>query len=428
MTQIRDIRNQLPRANWSIGSQPNKTSVTWHYNGPPVAAHRLSGNGVIGQLHIDCGWQMRPGWAGVPTGADGLQYHYAIGGDGVVYRTRDDDAVLWHCAHEVGNAQSISVHVPIGGDQRPTAEQIASLYWLTDLLIDRYGMDNRDSARGHHEWSRSACPGPHLKRLLRQYREEPRTEWLRPPQTYETLRSTDVYQSPDGGGVAMTLLRSMQVEIGALVPGRYRAWISNGTGFVDLTDLEHVEPIPDTPVRPVPYTIHSQIIAMPVVTRQQVVDRIVQRNNGEYTRRDIERYIVPAYFQACQAADVDPLIAIAQMCHETDYLSSWWAARPRRNPAGIGVTGEPGKGLSFPTWARHAIPAHVGRLVAYAVDPDDYTPEQASLVQITLSYRALPSRFWGSAPTINGLTGTWATDPDYAAKLVRVARWLQEGA
>jgi hypothetical protein len=126
--------------------------------------------------------------------------------------------------------------------------------------------------------------------------------------------------------------------------------------------------------------------------------------------------------QVCATAGVDPLIAVAQMCHETGNLTSWWAARPRRNPAGIGVTGEPGAGLSFPTWARHAIPAHVGRLVAYATDPANRTPEQATLVKIAISYRALPSRLWGSAPTLAGLTGTWATDPDYTEK---VAAWAE---
>ena len=43
---------------------------------------------------------------------------------------------------------------------------------------------------------------------------------------------------------------------------------------------------------------------------------------------------------------LDPLVAVAQMVLETGNLTSFWSQTPRRNPAGIGVTGEPGAGDS----------------------------------------------------------------------------------
>ena len=66
-------------------------------------------------------------------------------------------------------------------------------------------------------------------------------------------------------------------------------------------------------------------------------------------------------------------------------LTSWWAQRPLRNPAGIGVTGVTSatrpimaraqdgavwrEGCLFADWANAAILAHVGRLLAYATQP-----------------------------------------------------------
>ena len=43
----------------------------------------------------------------------------------------------WHCAHPYGK-HSISIHLPIGGDQQPTAAQLASLSALLDALGEDY--------------------------------------------------------------------------------------------------------------------------------------------------------------------------------------------------------------------------------------------------------------------------------------------------
>jgi hypothetical protein len=426
LDRVQDIRGRLLTANWRIGSEPVKTSVTAHYNGPPIGQELSREQWIahlreISRYHRDVTNRWKT-WR-----ADGICYHYAIIPDGTVFQLRDLDTILWHCAHAKGNAHSIAVHFPLGGNQQPTSAQWAAFEALSDALISKFGMGGRKAVKGHFEWSKSACPGPHLKRRLREYRKEPPTVWFKPPHPYRTQTLTDVHQAPDGSrGIAMRLPAGTVVEIGALVPGVYRAWIANGTGFVNLLDIEALSAKPVPIIPPVDaITPDSAIIHDPRVDEATLVKAICSNPTGEYTRRDIELFIVPAYMQVCATAGVDPLIAVAQMCHETGNLTSRWAARPRRNPAGIGVTGEPGAGLSFPTWARHAIPAHVGRLVVYAIGPDDYTPEQAALVKIAISYRALPSRLWGSAPTLAGLTGTWATDPAYADKLVAWAERLK---
>lgn len=422
-----DIRGTLPRANWSIGSEPRKTGVTLHYNGPPVPTHHQRGDGWIKHFHNIALYHRDATNQWKKWKADGICYHYAVLPDGTVFQMRDRDAILWHCGHQVGNAHSIAIHLPIGGNQQPTEAQWAATAALCDDLLERYDLAGRELVKGHQEWSTSACPGPHIMRRLRDYRSQPPVEWFRPPCPYRVVRQTFAQRAPDGlHGVALILPEGEQVHIGALVHGEYRAWISNGTGFVRLSDLVAVEPAPPT-TQPEVVTLDSAIIHPPRVAMQTAIDAVCSRPTGEYTRYDIETFIVPAYWQVCESVGVDPLIALAQTCHETGNFTSWWAARPRRNPAGLGVTGEPGAGLEFATWARDAIPAHVGRLVAYAVLPEQQTEPQMALVQVALARRWLPARYYGCAPAVRGLSGTWAVDGAYGSKLVTWAKVLQEG-
>lgn len=86
---------------------------------------------------------------------------------------------------------------------------------------------------------------------------------------------------------------------------------------------------------------------------------LVQRPHGEYSDDDV-RTIVRRYYATAQAVGLDPLLVVAQMVQETAHLTSFWSQRPRRNPAGIGVTGAPGVGLSFPDWATAIRATRVG--------------------------------------------------------------------
>ncbi|MEI7772372.1 MAG: hypothetical protein WCI67_20455, partial [Chloroflexales bacterium] len=112
--------------------------------------------------------------------------------------------------------------------------------------------------------------------------------------------------------------------------------------------------------------------------------------------------------------------------------TSWWAQRPRRNPAGLGVTGvmadgdgtpatQPGvdwawddslvkwrAGMSFDSWEAGSIPGHLGRLLAYALPAGTGTPEQQALITAAMSRRQLRADYRGIAPTIIGFNGTWA--------------------
>jgi hypothetical protein len=162
----------------------------------------------------------------------------------------------------------------------------------------------------------------------------------------------------------------------------------------------------------------SKILSSPRVTEGQVVRYLVPKYNGEYTDSDV-RFIVDRYFDVAPGVGIDPLVAIAQMNHETAHLSSYWSQRPRRNPAGIGVTGEPGKGNSFPRWL-DSVDAHLGRLLAYALPRGRGTERQRRLIAEALSWRTLPDNYRGSASTIYGLQGRWATDRYYASKVAHI--------
>ena len=167
-----DLRDELPRAAWSIGRRDDDPlGGTLHFNGPPVA-----GAGTpaleIAQLRIDARYHMR---ADV-LGADGIQYTYAALSDGRIGILRDDHDELWHCANRAGNRAHVAVHIPIGGAQRPTAPQWQATCELFDHLIAKYRWPGRHVVLGHREWPRSdgkpqkPCPGPILFRMLQEWR------------------------------------------------------------------------------------------------------------------------------------------------------------------------------------------------------------------------------------------------------------------
>lgn len=167
----------------------------------------------------------------------------------------------------------------------------------------------------------------------------------------------------------------------------------------------------------------SAIIARPRAEERQAARFLTSRPHGTYSPSAV-RNIVALYYEEATAMGVDPLVAVAQMVVETGGLTSDWSQPPRRNPAGIGVTGEAGKGVSFPNW-RTAVRAHVGRLVAYAVPERSETPAQEAIIDEALAWRPLPDAYRGVATRLRGLAGTWAADPQYAQKIAQVANEIR---
>lgn len=196
--------------------------------------------------------------------------------------------------------------------------------------------------------------------------------------------------------------------------------------------------------QPVTITPNSPIIAEPRCTIQQAYQYIMKSTNKPaYTSGDFLTSILPAYFALATDCGVDPCIAIAQTIHETGNFSSWWSQRPRRNSAGLGVTGESSsrppvpeeqnkwaydstaniwrKGLVFSAWTI-SILAQMGRLTAYAVPQGQRTTKQQEIVTQALMMRSLPVALQGTAPTLVGLNGKWAYPGTmYAQQIAAIA-------
>ncbi len=175
------------------------------------------------------------------------------------------------------------------------------------------------------------------------------------------------------------------------------------------------KPQPDTE----PVTAQSTLIASPRATQRILERYMLSRQHGSYSDDEV-REILRKYVATAKSVGLDPLLVVSQMVLETGNLMSHWSQPPRRNPAGIGVTGKPGAGLSFSNWDK-AVQAHVGRLLAYVLPKDTGTPAQRELIAAALKVRSLPDDRRGRAPQLKGLAGSWAMDPKYADKITRVA-------
>jgi hypothetical protein len=195
-----------------------------------------------------------------------------------------------------------------------------------------------------------------------------------------------------------------------------------------------------------PITADTTILAPPRATKEQAIAYIIER--GTTYDAYAVGLIVGYYWDIGIAVGVDPLIALAQNLHETANLTSWWAQRPRRNPAGLGVTGETStssppqqerhlwaydegerlwkKGLSFADW-EIATRAHIGRLLAYALRDDQANAAQQALINESLALRPLPASFRGVAPTMRGLNGRWAVPgTTYADRIAKFANAIRD--
>ncbi len=234
--------------------------------------------------------------------------------------------------------------------------------------------------------------------------------------------------------------------------------------YLPVVQVPEPTPTPTPSPTPEPVTPTSQptvipintgpIIAPPSGNANQAITWFAARAVGfsDYTLYDITT-IIQAYQSLGDSVGVDWFLALAQCAHETGSLTSWWAQRTRRNPAGLGVTGvmvdgdgtsatqPPGvdwawdaslakwrAGMSFESWANGSIPGHLGRLLAYALPEGAGTPAQQALISTALSRRALPAGYRGIAPTIIGFNGTWAyPGTTYGQSILDLARRMRGG-
>ena len=215
------------------------------------------------------------------------------------------------------------------------------------------------------------------------------------------------------------------------------------TAAPEPTTPEPTTPVPEHPGPPGP-TDDAPILGPASGTAAQAVAWLAARADAGYTDYDLGQ-IVAAYRGVGESVGMDWFMAVAQMAHETGNLTSFWSLRPQRNPAGIGVTGQwsstpPANaqgwaynfqrsrweaGISFATWADDAVPAHLGRLLAYALRDDQANDAQRALIARALSYRSLVTNR-GAAPRWIDLNGRWAVPgTTYGQGIIDLARRMR---
>ena len=161
------------------------------------------------------------------------------------------------------------------------------------------------------------------------------------------------------------------------------------------------------PVERVPkYPVPQYLMGVGIVAPQDLADFLLSVN-PELDRDYVENLAV-IYVQEAIIEGINHDVAFAQMCLETGFLRFGnLVTADQNNFAGLGATGPGHQGLRFPD-PRIGVRAQIQHLKAYATD--------APLNQELVNPRYFLVRL-GSSPSISGLAGTWAADPQYAVKI-----------
>ena len=196
------------------------------------------------------------------------------------------------------------------------------------------------------------------------------------------------------------------------------------------TVILHPEPEPSDQETEAVITRHpgppEDITGTGIVTQEKLASFLLEfylehEKTGDFT--DFVTNLSGYYIEESEIEGINHDVAFAQMCLETGFLRFGNLVSPdMNNYAGLGATGLPGpdglpeRGLIFPD-PRTGVRAHIQHLKAYS----SIEPLKQELVNPRFRF---VSR--GIAPTIQGLTGRWATDPQYDKKITAILERLYE--
>lgn len=125
------------------------------------------------------------------------------------------------------------------------------------------------------------------------------------------------------------------------------------------------------------------------------------------------------YIEEASTEGINWDVAFAQMCLETGFLRFGGLVQPEwHNYCGLGAMDAEHPGCIFET-EQLGIRAHIQHLQAYA------TTEETTLVNELIDPRYNWVHKTKFIEDINGLTGTWATDPIYAEKLENILQRME---
>lgn len=416
--------------------------------------------------------------------------NYYVDRAGNIYELAPPELETWHAgpANYAGitnwNDASVGIETEHKAGQDWPRIQRDALAWLCRYLIQRFNIPKERIAA--HRWvaeprGRKSDPSDWSDGELRAWiaalygpanpASPPPSSDLTPYRVREN--GTRVRVAPTTRSDQVTTLSAgevvqvRQTVDGAVPPGQSdRRWaqvIIRDTleAFVHLPLLEPLTAPPVPPASPA-YTENSPMLGVGRADLYQLTKFFVERTKdkagrptGEYSERDIQDEIVAPLIAECALANLNHDLVAAQMFHESRddktlrALASFWAGRPRRNPAGIGVNGEtrPGKpdeppgadwawdgtlwrrGISFASWKKHAIPAFVWRVAAYAMTDEQANEHQRQQIDLALQVRPLPAALRGSVTVLKELGAAhnrtkqgWANPgTEYGAKIAEHA-------
>ncbi len=175
------------------------------------------------------------------------------------------------------------------------------------------------------------------------------------------------------------------------------------------------------PVQKEVFTKNTTILGSTQTSKERFIEFFNQ--NATFPKYYVDRGVnleqfVQMYMEESAAEGVRGDLAFAQMLHETGFLRFGGDVKIQQfNFAGLGATGGGVSGADFRQYGDNAngirmgIRAQVQHLKGYTSTPE-------------LSNECVDPRYgtWlaGRADTVGQLTGTWATDPHYADKLVNI--------
>ena len=155
--------------------------------------------------------------------------------------------------------------------------------------------------------------------------------------------------------------------------------------------------------------LSREIIGKGQLSAVQLADFFI--NNNEHVEKEFILKFADYYIQEASMENINSDVAFAQMCLETGFLRFGGLVQPDfHNYCGLGAMDAEHPGEKFET-EQLGVRAHIQHLQAYATTQD-----------VQLNNPLIDPRYKWVHKTklvtdIFGLTGTWATDPNYGNKI-----------
>lgn len=166
-----------------------------------------------------------------------------------------------------------------------------------------------------------------------------------------------------------------------------------------------------------PTELSRNILAVGQLNENQLADYFI-KHNPSARKNEIKKF-AKIYIEEARAEGINSDVAFAQMCLETGYLTFGNLVQPEwHNYCGLGAMDAEHPGERFDT-PQLGVRAHIQHLQAYA------TTEEVKLNKALVDPRYNWVHKTKFIEDIFGLTGTWAMDPNYAAKLERILQEME---